>query len=83
MEFIKAWVWKEEKRRDNGEVIDDTLLKYVKKLYESQRDLVLSGFVIREKNGNYRLAEIANLQVENRFLKEEVERLKGALNDSK
>lgn len=72
MEYLKAWIWKQQKLREKGEEIDETLLKYVEKMYNQMKALIETKLVRRTKTGNFEVAELADLQVENRSLKDKI-----------
>ena len=73
MEYLKAWIFLQHKLRDKGEEIDETLLKYVEKLYNELNGLLATGFVKKTKTGNFEMAALADAQVENRLLKDALE----------
>jgi len=69
MEYLKAWIFLQHKLRDNGEEIDEILLKYVEQIYDNLTNLVNTKLVERTQTGNFKVAELTDLQVENRILK--------------
>ena len=75
MEYLKAWIWKEEARVKNGEEVDETLLKYVKKMHLNLTDLVTTKMVKRSGSGNFVMAELSDMQSENRLLKNRISEL--------
>ena len=73
MEYLKAWIWKEHARKEKGEEVDETLLKYVENLYSQLKGLLDTKLIRRTKTGNFELAEIADFQTENRILRDSLE----------
>lgn len=74
MEYLKAWIWTQQKLKEKGEpAADETLVKYVEGLLNSMQSLLDTKLVRRTKTGNFELAELADLQVENRILRDCVE----------
>ena len=72
MEYLKAWIFLQYKLKDNGEEVDEILLKYVEQIFDNLSELVNTKFVERTSDGNFKVAELASLQVENRELKKEL-----------
>lgn len=72
MEYLKAWIWTQKKLAENGEEIDETLLKYVEKMFTQMQGLIETKLVKRTKTGNYELAQLADSQAEIKLLKNEI-----------
>lgn len=84
MEYLKAWLWTQEQLKKKGKPIaDEVLIKYVEKLLANTKAFLDTGLVTREKDGNFKLAKLADMQVENRMLKDEVELARELLSNSK
>lgn len=71
-EYLKAWVFANKKRNEKemGFFKDEKAVEYVEKLLEQMEGLVKTGLVKKTIDGNYQLAELADMQVEMREYKD-------------
>ena len=80
MEYLKAWLFKEQALAKQGKKIhtedEKTFLKYLEKMLTQVQSLMDTKLIRRTKTGNFELAEVAELQVQVRELQEENKKLK-------
>lgn len=77
MEYLKAWLFKEQALAKQGKKIhtedEKTFLKYLEQMLTQVQSLMDTKLIRRTKTGNFELAEVAELQVQVRELKEKLE----------
>ena len=85
MEYLKAWLFKEQALAKQGKKIhtedEKTFLKYLEQMLTQVQSLMDTKLIRRTKTGNFELAEVAELQVQVRELKEENTTLKRLLEE--
>lgn len=65
MKYLIAWIFAQRAiEKKGGQLIDPNLVKYVEQLVLNVQSLVVSGFINKNSEGNFVLAEIADLQVQ-------------------
>lgn len=87
MEYLKAWLFKEKALAKNGKKThtedEKTFLKYLENMLNQIESLMATKMIRKTKTGNFELAEIADLQTENRVLKGEVQLARELLSNSR
>ena len=74
MEYLKAWLWTQQKIVEKGgTLLDPVLFREVSALVENIESIVNTGFVEKSQDGkNYVMAEISAVKMETKILKNEI-----------